>query len=66
MSNAHDEPTLDDVMDTEEHPRLRHREHAKAAPHPDDDELERRTELERAEVGLDPREESGATAEDSD
>ncbi len=43
---------FDEVMDTEEHPHRDRREHAKAAPRPDDDELERRTEIERAEVGL--------------
>jgi hypothetical protein len=43
---------FDEVMDTEEHPHPNRREHAKADPRPDDDELERRTELERSEVGL--------------
>jgi hypothetical protein len=43
---------LADVMDTLEEARPNRREHAKADPHPDDDELERRTEIERLEVGL--------------
>jgi hypothetical protein len=43
---------FDEVMETEEHPHPNRREHAKADPRPDDDELERRTEVERAEVGL--------------
>lgn len=49
----HDQPNLDDVMDTEEPVLPDHREHAKAAPRPDDDELEERTDIERTEVGLD-------------
>ena len=43
---------FDEVMDTEEHPRPHRRDHAKADPRPDEDELERRTEIEREEVGL--------------
>jgi len=43
---------FDEVMDTEEQTRPNRREHAKADPRPDDDELERRTEIERSEVGL--------------
>jgi hypothetical protein len=43
---------FDEVMDTEEHPHPNRREHAKANPRPDEDELERRTEIERSEVGL--------------
>jgi hypothetical protein len=43
---------FDEVMDTAERPRPDRREHAKADPRPDDDELERRTEIERSEVGL--------------
>jgi hypothetical protein len=52
MTNADDAPDLDEVMDTREHPHPNRREHAKADPRPDDDELERRTEIERSEVGL--------------
>jgi hypothetical protein len=46
-----DAPNLNDVMvETEEvHPDRR--EHAKAAKHPDDDELERRTQHERDITG---------------
>jgi hypothetical protein len=43
---------FDEVMETEEDPHPNRREHAKANPRPDDDELERRTEIERSEVGL--------------
>jgi hypothetical protein len=43
---------FDEVMDTEEHPHPNRREHGKADPRPDEDELERRTEIERSEVGL--------------
>jgi hypothetical protein len=56
MTDAHDVPNLNDVMDTTEEAFPDRREHAKAKPHPDDDELERRTEEEREAVGL---EESG-------
>ena len=52
MTNAGDAPDLDEVMDTEEHLYPNRREHAKADPRPDDEELERRTEIERSEVGL--------------
>ncbi|HEY1829614.1 MAG TPA: hypothetical protein VGG38_05145 [Acidimicrobiales bacterium] len=52
MTDAHDEPTLDDVMDTFEEARPSHREHAKAPPRLDEDELDRRTDIEREEVGL--------------
>ena len=52
MTNADDAPDLDEVMDTLEHPHPNRREHAKADPRPDDEELERRTEIERSEVGL--------------
>jgi hypothetical protein len=52
MTNTDDAPDLDEVMDTREHPHPNRREHAKADPRPDDEELERRTEIERSEVGL--------------
>jgi hypothetical protein len=46
-------PTLDDVIETTESaPRDRH-EHGKTSPRPNDDELQRRTEQERVEIGLD-------------
>jgi hypothetical protein len=43
----------DDVFDTAEKTPLDRREHGKAPPRLDDDELERRTEIERVEVGVD-------------
>jgi len=43
---------FDEVMDTEEHPHPDRHEHAKANPRPDEDELDRRNEIERSEVGL--------------
>ena len=52
MANADDTPDLDEVMDTREHPHPNRREHAKADPRPDDEELELRTEIERSEIGL--------------
>jgi hypothetical protein len=64
MSEPQDEPTLDDVIEpTEQAPRDRSF-HGKQPPHLNDDELERRTEHERAEVGLtdyDPTEVPPAT-----
>jgi hypothetical protein len=53
MADEHDEPTLDDVMETTEIASPDHRGHGKMPRHLDDDELERRTEEERREVGLD-------------
>ena len=52
MTNADDAPDLDAVLDTQEHAHPNRREHGKADPRPDDEELERRTEIERSEVGL--------------
>jgi hypothetical protein len=52
MTDQHDQPTLDDVMETTEDAVPDHRAHAKTPKHLDDDELERRTEEERREVGL--------------
>jgi hypothetical protein len=52
MTNADDAPDLDEVMDTREHSHPNRREHAKVEPRPDDEELERRVEVERSEVGL--------------
>lgn len=47
----HDEPTLDDVMDTTETVEPHRRDHAKTPKHLDDDKLEERAlhELEEAE-----------------
>jgi hypothetical protein len=53
MNRPHGDPTLEDVIEANEHPVPDRREHGKSAPHPDEDELERRTEFERREVGLD-------------
>jgi hypothetical protein len=47
---AHDEPTLDDVMETTETVTPHHRDHAKTPKHLDDDELEERAEHELAEA----------------
>ena len=52
MTAPHDGPTLDDVMDTEESPTRDRTQHAKD-PHPGDEVLEHRTELERQAVGSD-------------
>jgi hypothetical protein len=50
--DSHDEPTLDDVMDTTEPVEPHRRDHAKTPKHLDDDELEQRAlhELEEAEA----------------
>ena len=55
MTDAHDTPTLDDVMETTEQAVPNRHEHAKASPHPDDDALEERTEEEREAVGIEDR-----------
>ncbi len=52
MTGPQDRPTLDDVMDTEEHATRDRTQHAKD-PHPDDEVLEHRTELERQAVDSD-------------
>jgi hypothetical protein len=49
----HDEPDLDDVMETTEDARPDRREHGKAPARPDDDELAHRAEEERVEAGID-------------
>jgi hypothetical protein len=46
----HEEPTLDDVMETTEPVTPHHREHAKAPKHLDDEELNRRAEHEFSEA----------------
>ena len=43
MTDAHDTPTLDDVMETVEKVTPDRHEHAKASPHLDEDELEERS-----------------------
>lgn len=52
MVDRHDEPTLDDVIEPVEPTTPHRREHAKASPRPDDEELEEKTRVERDEVGL--------------
>ena len=59
MTAPHDGPTLDDVMDTEENPNRDRTQHAKD-PHPSDEVLEHRTELERQAVGSDDASPTGA------
>lgn len=53
MTAPRDEPNLDDVIEPHETPHPDHREHAKAGPHVDDDQLQRRARLERDEVDAD-------------
>jgi hypothetical protein len=55
-----DEPTLDDVMDTEESAPRDRSEHAKGYDRPDDDMLQHRTEQERQAVGSDDADPAGA------
>ena len=53
MTQSHDEPNLDDVMTPTESVHPDHREHAKVPKHLDEDELARRTQRERDELGAD-------------
>ena len=53
MSENPEEPRLDDVLEPTEDVIPDRREHGKMPAHPDDEELERRTEHERVELGLD-------------
>jgi hypothetical protein len=53
MTDEHDTPTLDDVMETSEPTTPHHRDHGKTPRHIDEDELDRKTAVEAAEVGLD-------------
>jgi hypothetical protein len=59
MTGPQDRPTLDDVMDTEENPTRDRTQHAKD-PHPNDEVLEHRTEMERQAVGSDDADPTGA------
>lgn len=52
MTEAHDSPTLDDVMETTEQAFPDRHEHARANPRPDDDTLEARVEEEREAVRI--------------
>ena len=59
MTQPHDRPTLDDVMETEESAPRDRQEHAKD-PHLSDEALEHRTEHERQAVGSDDANPAGA------
>ena len=59
MTSPNDGPTLDDVMETQEHPTRDRAQHPKG-PHPSDEVLERRTERERGAVGSDDAAPGGA------
>ena len=59
MTSPDDGPTLDDVMDTEENVTRDRTQHAKD-PHPSDEVLEHRTEMERQAVGSDDADLAGA------
>lgn len=60
MTEAHDRPTLDDVLETEESAPRNREEHGKADPRPNDDALQHRTEQERQAVGSDDADPAGA------
>jgi hypothetical protein len=60
MTEPHDTPTLDDVMETEESAPHDRQEHAKGYDRPDDDLLQFRTEQERQAVGSDDADPGGA------
>ncbi|MBN1092563.1 hypothetical protein JKP75_08315 [Blastococcus sp. TML/M2B] len=59
MTDPQDGPTLDDVITPEENVTRDRTQHAKD-PHPDEEVLERRTELERQAVGSDDADPLGA------
>jgi hypothetical protein len=59
MTEANDRPNLDDVMQPEENVTRDRTQHAKD-PHPSDEVLEHRTELERQAVGSDDADPTGA------
>jgi hypothetical protein len=59
MTGRQDGPTLEDVIQPEEHVTRVRTQHAKD-PHPDDEVLEHRTELERQAVGSDDADPTGA------
>ena len=64
MTSPRDEPTLDDVMVPEEPVTRDRTQHAKD-PHPSDELLEHRTELERQAVGSDDANPAGAYEHDA-
>lgn len=53
MTEPHDEPDLDDVIDPVQPAPRDRREHGKAPDRLDDDYLEYRTEQERIDAGID-------------
>ncbi|MDT0277534.1 hypothetical protein [Blastococcus goldschmidtiae] len=59
MTSPQDEPTLDDVLLPEENVTRDRTQHAKD-PHPSDEVLEHRTELERQAVDSDDADPAGA------
>lgn len=59
MTDPQDGPTLDDVILPEENVTRDRTQHAKD-PHPNDEVLEHRTELERQAVGSDDADPAGA------
>jgi hypothetical protein len=59
MTGPQDGPTLDDVIQPEEHVTRDRTQHAKD-PHADDEVLEHRTELERQAVGSHDADPKGA------
>jgi hypothetical protein len=58
MTAPDDRPTLDDVIEPEEHVTRDRTKHAKD-PHPSDEVLEHRTEQERQAVGSDDADPAG-------
>lgn len=52
MTEPREPDPIADVMETYEEVHPNRREHGKADPRPDQDELDRRTNVERDEVGL--------------
>jgi len=59
MTSPQDDPSLDDVLLPEENVTRDRTQHAKD-PHPGDEVLEHRTELERQAVGSDDADPAGA------
>jgi hypothetical protein len=60
MTDPHDRPTLDDVMETEESAPRDRSQPGKADPRPNDEALQHRTEQERQAVGSDDADPAGA------
>ena len=53
MTEPDEQPNLDDVVETHEHPTRDRTQHGKQDPRPNDEVLEHRTEEERQAVGSD-------------